>query len=173
MPCSRSGDYYETSYTAEGTDFVTRFRAIGVKAPEQLQDDFLNLFVWTWSLKDYLKACFKAKGLSAQDVEDIASGSEALKYVSDIANRAKHGTLRESRSGQYAELVGVGYDAPQQSIAKITVAGPDVTLHVKDPQLIRIRALVRTKTGQELEALAVLTEAIAIWEGQAIARVAA
>lgn len=165
-----TGDGYELSYTAKGTDFVTRFQAIGVKSPEQLQDDFLNLFIWIWSLKDYLKTCFKAMGLNAQEVEDIANRSQILAYVSDVANRAKHGFLRESRSGAYAELVGVCFDAPQESIAKITVAGPEVTLHVKNPQLIRIRALVRTNTGVELDALAVLTEAIATWENQALTR---
>jgi hypothetical protein len=58
-----SGSGYQTSYWAEGTDFMTNFKAIGVKAPEQLEDDFLNLFVWIWSLKDYLKPCFLAIGL--------------------------------------------------------------------------------------------------------------
>jgi hypothetical protein len=52
---------------------MTNFKAIGVKAPEQLEDDFLNLFVWTWSLKDYLKSCFVAKGLRGKAVEEEAN----------------------------------------------------------------------------------------------------
>ncbi len=40
-----AGSGYQTSYQAEGTDFTTNFKAIGVKAPEQLEDDFLNLFI--------------------------------------------------------------------------------------------------------------------------------
>lgn len=168
-----SGEGYETSYQAEGTDFTTHFRAMGVKAPEQLEDDFLNLFVWTWSIKDYVKTCFKARGLNIQEVEEIANRSHALAYVADIANRAKHGTLRESRSGEFAELVGVGFEAPQESIAQISIAGPEVTLLLTNPQLIRIHATVRTKSGKELDALAVLTEAIDTWERHALAKIGA
>jgi len=168
-----SGEGYETSYQADGADFMTYFRAIGVKAPEQLEDDFLNLFVWTWSLKDYVKTCYKARGLNAQEVEEIANRSRALAYVADISNRAKHGTLRESRSGEFAELVDVGFEAPQESIAQITVAGPEVSLFSTNPQLVRIRATVRTKSGKELDALAVLTEAIDTWERHALAQIAA
>lgn len=168
-----SGSSYETSYQAEGTDFTTRFRAIGVKAPEQLEDDFLNLFIWTWSLKDYLKACFAAKGLNGKEVEDIANSCRSLAYVADIANRAKHGILEHSRSGEFAELVSVGFEAPQETIERITVAGPEVTLHVRDPQKIRIRANVRTSSGAERDAVAVLTEAMTTWEHKALARIAA
>jgi hypothetical protein len=168
-----SGEGYEISYQAEGTDFMTHFRTIGVKAPEQLEDDFLNLFVWAWSFKDYVKTCFKARGLNTQEVEEIANRSRALAYVADIANRAKHGTLRDSRSGEFAELVGVGFEAPQESLAQITVAGPEVTLFLTHPQLIRIRATVRTRSGKELDALEVLTEAIDTWKSHALAQIAA
>lgn len=168
-----SGEGYEISYIAEGTDFVTSFRAIGMKAPEQLQDDFLNLFVWTWNLKDYIKECFKAKGLSAQDVEEVVNRSLPLMYVSDVANRAKHGTLHKSRSGGFAELVGVGFELPMDSIAQVVVAGPEITLHVKDPQLIRVHATIKTQRGEELDALVVLEEAINTWESLALVRIAA
>lgn len=166
-----SGDGYETSYQAEGTEFMTRFRAVGLKAPEQLEDDFLNLFIWTWSLKDYLKGVFVSHGMNAQEVEDIANNSRALAYVADIANRAKHGYLQKSRSGEFAELVGVGFDVPQESIAQITFSGPEVTLHVKGSQLIRIRASVRLPSGEKMNALAVLTEAMDTWERRALTRI--
>ena len=65
-----SGSGYVTSYQAESTAFTTNFKALGVKAPEQLEDDFLNLFIWTWSLKDYLKSCFETKGLRGEAVEE-------------------------------------------------------------------------------------------------------
>lgn len=162
-----AGDSYETSYKATGADFLTHFRVIGVKAPEQLQDDFLNLFVWTWSLKDYIKEYCKVKGLSMQKIEDVANKSKSLQYVADIANRAKHGTLRESRSGEFAELVGVGFNIPQESIARISCAGPEVVLHVEENKLIQILATVRTNQGKEFDALVVLKDAIGTWENQA------
>ena len=159
-----SGAGYETSYQAEGTDFTTHFRAVGMKAPEQLEDDFLNLFIWVWSLKDYLKTYFEARGLRGSIVEDEVNRCLALKYVADIANRAKHGVLRESRSNEFAELVDIGFNAPQNSIEQITVAGPEVTLHAKDPQMLHIHATVATKAGVRIDALAVLSEAMQCWE---------
>jgi hypothetical protein len=168
-----SGNGYQTSYKAEGTDFTTNFKAVGVKAPEQLQDDFLNLFVWTWSLKDYLKSCFEAKGLLGKTVEEQANLCLALTYVPDIANRAKHGELRESRSGDFAELIDVGFDVPQECIERITVAGSDVTLHIKDPQMVIIRAAISTRSGGRREALAVLKEAMECWEAKVLAQIAA
>ena len=168
-----SGSGYQTSYQAEGTDFTTNFKAVGVKAPEQLEDDFLNLFVWTWSLKDYLKSCFEAKGLRGKAVEEEANLCQALTFVADIANRAKHGELRESRSGDFAELIDVGFNAPQECIERITVAGPDVTLYIKDPQMVSIRATVATRSGGRHEALAVLNEAMEFWETKVLAQIAA
>lgn len=168
-----SGSGYEISYQAAGTAFTTNFKAVGVKAPQQLEDDFLNLFIWTWSLKDYLKSCFEAKGLRGKVVEEEADRSKALTYVADIANRAKHGELRDSRSGDFAELIDVGFNAPQGCIERITVAGPDVTLHIKDPQMISIHATVATRNGGRHEALAVLKEAMECWETKVLPRIAA
>ena len=161
-----SGSGYQTSYWAEGTDFITNFKAIGVKAPEQLEDDFLNLFVWIWSLKDYLKLCFVAKGLEA-------NRCQALTFVADIANRAKHGDLRESRSGEFAELVEVGLNAPQECIERITFAGPDVTLQIKDPQMVSIYATVATRSGRRYDALVVLNEAMECWEAKVLTQIGA
>jgi hypothetical protein len=168
-----SGSGYQVTYQADGTDFTTNFTAIGVKAPEQLEDDFLNLFIWTWSLKDYLKSCFEAKGLQGKAVEDEASRCKALAYVSDIANKAKHGELRQSRSGEFAELVNVGFNAPQECIERIVVSGPDVTLLIKDPQMIIIHATVATLSGGRYDALAVLTEAMDCWESKVLSQIEA
>jgi len=168
-----SGSGYGVSYQAEGTVFTTNFKSVGVKAPEQLQDDFLNLFIWTWSLKDYLKSSFESKGLPGKTIEEIANRCLALTYVADIANRAKHGDLRKSRSGEFAELLEVGFNAPQDCIERITVADHDVTLHIKDPQLVRIHATVVTRDGGRHEALTVLKAAMECWETHALARIEA
>jgi hypothetical protein len=170
---SASGSGFHVSYQAEGTDFMTNFMAVGVKSPEQLEDDFLNLFVWTWSLKDYLKSCFKDKGLRGSVVEAEASGCKALTYVADIANRAKHGELQNSRSGDFAELVDVGFNAPQESIERITVSGPDVTLHFKDLQEVIIHATVATRSGDRHDALTVLTDAMECWETKILSQIKA
>ena len=168
-----SGSGFQASYQTEDADFTTIFMAVGVKSPEQLEDDFLNLFVWTWSLKDYLKTCFKDKGLRDNVVEAEASKCKALTYVADIANRAKHGGLHASRSGDFAELVDVGFNAPQESIEQITVAGPDFTLHIKDPQEVIIHATVATRSGERYDALAVLTDAMECWESKILSQIEA
>jgi hypothetical protein len=146
---------------------------MGVKAPEQLEDDFLNLFIWMWSLKDYLKTCFEANGLSGNVVENEVNRCPALMYVADIANRAKHGVLRESRSGEFAELVDVGFTAPQDSIKLITIAGPEATIDFKDLQMVNIHATVATKAGMRLDALCVLNEAMQCWEKNVLTQIAA
>lgn len=166
-----TGAGFDMSYQVSGTDFTTHLHTIGVKAPEQLEDDFLNLFVWIWSLKDYLKAALEASGHSGSLVEQEVNRCPALTYVADIANRAKHGTLQKSRSGDFAKLVDVGYEAPQDAIEKITVAGPDVTIHVKDPQMIRIHATVITNKGAKLDALPVLQAAMHCWESSIITQI--
>lgn len=163
------GAGYQTSYVARGTDFTTNFFAEGVKSPEQLEDDFINLFVWIWSLKDHLKEQFKNAGLPGQLVEAEVNACLALAYVSDIANRAKHGVLRESRSGAFAELVDVGYTVPQESIEQIVVAGPKVTARVGNQQHVEIRAFVVTKEGTRMNALDVLSEAMQCWEYRVLA----
>lgn len=168
-----SGDSYQTSFRADGQDFTTNFTAVGVKAPEQLEDDFLALFVWVWSLKDYIKSAFEVRGLQGQIVEDEVNACAALRYVADIANRAKHGTLRKSRSGQHAELVDVGFDIPQAAIRKITVAGPDVTIDVGGPEQAEIHATVLTHDGVRFAAITVLTEAMNCWETRLLPRIAA
>jgi hypothetical protein len=167
-----SGPGYQISFQTTGTEFITNFQAIGVKGLEQSRDDFLNLFIWTWNLKDYLKSGFEARGLSRQEVENQVNQCSALKYVADIANRAKHGSLRESRSGQFAELVNVGHKMAQDSIEQITVTGSDVILHTKNSGLIQIYATVATNNGTRLDALAVLNDAMACWETRVIPQIA-
>lgn len=169
--CSGSG--YECSYQATGTDFTTHFKAHGTKAPEQLEDDFLALFVWVWSLKDYFKESLVARGLRGKEVEEIVDQCLPLGYVADIANRAKHGTLRQSRSGAFAELVNVGCAVPQEAIERIAFAGSQVAVYVRDPQLVSIHATVVAANGIQLDALTVLQEAMHCWETAVLPKIAA
>lgn len=167
-----SGASYETSYRAAGQDFATNFKAVGVKAPEQLEDEFLALFVWVWSLKDHIKAAFEALGLPGALVEAEVNACPALTYVADIANRAKHGILKSSRSGQDAELVDVGFTIPQEAVARLIIAGPDVTLEVKDLSQVEIHAWVVAGTSTRIDALTVLSEAMNCWETKLMPQIA-
>lgn len=166
-----SGTTYKTSYTTEGMDSTTHFQAIGVKSPDQLEDDFLNLFIWIWSLKDHLKNSFIEKGLGGQEIEDLVNNSHALSLVADIANRAKHGVLRQSWSADFAELVDVRFEAPKESIERIQFAGANVTLRMKNLHLVHIYGTVLTRSGRRRDALEVLGEAMEIWEKKALPRI--
>jgi hypothetical protein len=145
----------------------------GVKSPEQLEDDLLNLFVLVWSLKDHLKESYKAKGLEPRLVEEVVNRSPVLQYVADIANRAKHGVLRESRSGKFAELINVGFTVPHTAIAKITVGSFNVGVDIAKPNEVELRAFVKPKGVDASDAFAILAKAVGIWEEQVIKYIAA
>ena len=132
----------------------------------------LNLFIWVWSLKDYLKTSFEANGLEGRSVEEEANRCTALTYVADIANRAKHGELQKSRSGDFAELTDVGFSIPQECIKLLTVAGTDITLDTKDQQKICIHATVVTRSGIRRDALTILEEAMECWETKVLTQIA-
>jgi hypothetical protein len=154
-------------------DTIHEYSVSGIKSPEQLEDDLLNLFVWTWSLKDYLKEVYTAKKLEPRHVETVVNQSLALQYVADIANRAKHGVLRQSRSGKFAQLVGVGFTVPQTAIARISVGAFSVGIDVAKPNEVELHAFVKPNDGQAVDAFAILAEAIGVWEELIIKPIAA
>lgn len=161
---------FHTSYHAPSTDFVTNLTVFGIQSPDQLEDNFLNLFIWIWSLKDHLKACFETNGLNGRTIEEAVNRCPALTYVADIANRAKHGVLRASRSSVCAKLVDIGFEAPQTSIARIVVEGPIVTVYLKEIQNVEIQANIATSTGARFDALSTLREAMDYWECNVLPR---
>ena len=145
----------------------------GLKSPELLEDELLSLFIWVWNFKDHLKEAFRARGWKAQDVEDVANRSIHLQVVSDIANRAKHGQLRKSRSGNWAELVDVGWTIPQSSLSKISFGAFSVGIEVEKSEDVQLRAIVRLRDGTELDAFSLLEQATSYWEEHAVLRLAA
>lgn len=163
--------FEQTHKLEDGT--THEYSVSGIKSPEQLEDELLALFVWAWSLKDHLKELYKAKKLEPRHVETVVNQHLALQYVADIANRAKHGVLRESRSGKFAELVDVGFTVPQTAIDKITVGAFSVGVDVARPSEVELHAFVKPIDGQTVDAFGILAEAISIWEAHVIAPIAA
>jgi hypothetical protein len=166
----------------DGEGFVQQFETdgqqqtvgvVGVKSPVQLEDELLQLFVWVWSLKDHLKDAYSSKGLDPQLIELLVNESPALQYVSDIANRAKHGTLTKSRSSTFAELVEVGITIPHSAMAKVVYVPNAVGVHVDKPKEVELCAKVQPRGTEAIDAFAVLEESIAIWEHHAFSRIAA
>jgi hypothetical protein len=155
---------YSKTYIASDGSTQT-FEVVGMKQPEQLGDEVLNLFVWIWSMKDYLKALCKQRGGDPNSIERIATAEPALAIAADIANGAKHGELKNSRTGKYATLSNVGFNVPSGAIGSITVGASHVCLRVANPEAATLRASIEFTTGEPpQDAFTVLAEAINAWE---------
>ncbi|GAA0888190.1 hypothetical protein [Rhodanobacter soli] len=158
--------YQKNQTLADGSKH--QYQISGIKSPEQFEDDLLTLFVWVWSLKDYLKELYKSMGLDPRLVEEMANNCTALKYVSDVANKAKHGILQQSRSGQFAELVNVGHSVPQAAISKITFSAFNVEIDVSKADQVLLHAFVKPRGGEPIDAFEVLAQAMLTWETKVI-----
>jgi len=165
-----AGGYTESHILDDGQRHW--YSITGIKSPEQLQDELLTLFIWLWSLKDYLKAAYRAKNLDPQMVEDVVNDCAPLKYVADIANRAKHGELRQSRSRHFATLTDVGITSPQCAISTLRIGAYNVGMDISKPEEAVLRASVQPEGRASLDAFAVLTEAIEAWETRVLPRIA-
>lgn len=95
---------------------------------DSIQDDVENYFLWLWNLKDYLKSISSNK----QMIEDFVNNNINLKLSGDIANRLKHFTLRESRSGLFPKLGKLKVTISQNNCAKITFYKDEVEIDPKD-----------------------------------------
>lgn len=98
---------------------IRNYRINGIKSLEQFEDELLTLFIWTWSLKDYIKTNYEATGKNPALIEELVNNSKALQYVADVANQAKHGELRKSRSGQFATLQDLSFTVPQHRFRRL------------------------------------------------------
>jgi hypothetical protein len=63
---------------------------------EEYYDNLLSFFLHAWHLKDWIKNDESIHGIN---IEDIVTGYKPLMICADIANRAKHFTLDNERSG--------------------------------------------------------------------------
>ena len=142
----------------------------GMKSPEQLEDEILTLCIWIWSMKDYLKTLAVANGQSGQQIENIVNNNDSLAIIADIANRAKHGTLTQSRTNDFAKLSGVGYSIGQSALNSIGFGESGVTIDVGKPEDAEFTAKIEFESGNRADiddAVAVIADALAIWETEA------
>lgn len=155
--------YAETHTFLDGSEHTYRIR--GVKSPNQLEDEFLSLFIWIWSMKDYLKELARARGTDPKLIEKIADSELSLGISADIANRAKHGYLQNSRSGKFPRLANVGFTIPGTAIGRIVVEAFDVSLHATLPDSASLHASIEFETSDPpLDAFSVVEEAMKSWE---------
>ena len=151
---------------ADGSE--TLLEVVGLKEPEVLEDEILTLFVWLWSMKDYLKSLCEARGIHGNQIEQIADSERALSISADIANRAKHGVLTRSRSGHFARLQNVRISIPMSSLGSISFDRPTVRIDVSVPDDAELFAEIGFDSGHApVDAFEVAAQAIKAWETHA------
>lgn len=155
--------YTETHALPDGSEHT--YRVSGLKSPNQLEDELLSLFIWIWSMKDHLKELVRARGGDPKIIEKIADFELSLGISADIANRAKHGNLRDSRSGRFSRLTNVGITVPGTAISRIVVGAFDVGLDVSLPESASLHASIEFESGDSpIDAFTVAEEAMKAWE---------
>lgn len=155
-----------STWSAKTSDGTThRYIINGIKSFDELTDEIETMFVWVWSFKDYLKA--HARGLSKSDrwIEAEASADPILAVCADIANRLKHGELRESRSMKNPQLGKLTYSVPQEAMGKLTVRAFEVELDVSNAILVSFEMPVLDKQGRVIgDAFNFLESGAVRWE---------
>jgi len=141
------------------------YKVTNLKVPEQLEDDVINLCIWVWSLKDYLKALAVSCGKTAQLVQTIVNSDPYLPICADLANKLKHGTLKKSRSGQFPEMDRLECTLPHTALNSLTFKETEVEFDVATPSSVEITVPVYDETGKlQGDALKILEQGIASWE---------
>ncbi len=144
---------------------TTTYRITNVKAPEVLADELEQVFVWVWTLKDYLKELAASVGQPAQSVEALVNSDSNLQLCADLANREKHARLKNSRSGKFAKLGKPRYTIPQKGIGALFVEASSVTIDVSKPEVVDVHVSIEDRSGAVLgDALEVLDAAVRRWE---------
>jgi len=137
----------------------------GIKSTDEFEDELLNALMWAWNMKDYLKEMLNSQGKDPQTVEDLINSSDTLCLLSDLANGAKHGKLKKSRSGQFARLDKVIITIPQNAVSKITFEARRVETDVEDSSKVELSAPVISNEGEVVgDAGLILSESLKIWE---------
>jgi hypothetical protein len=122
----------------------------GVKDLDRIGDDVETMFIWLWSFKDYLKEYARSLDKSDKWVEAEASADPCLSVCADIANRVKHGNLRESRSGKWAQLGKLTYSVPQEAMGQITFRVFEVELDISNANLVTFAMPVLDANGRTI-----------------------
>lgn len=165
----KSGAGFVDIYLDEDGE-VHLHRVAGTKSINEFEDELLNAIVWAWNIKDYLKEAAKACGRDPRAIEKLVDRSESLLVLSDLANGAKHGKLRESRSGHFATLGEIVMSIPQQAVSRISFTDRRVDTDVADSSLVEFSAPVFAQDGSNLgEAGKILAAALTVWEQAGLA----
>ena len=137
----------------------------GIKPPEEFEDDIESAFVWLWSFKDYLKDYATANELPGKWVESKVNDDFRLCLSADIANKAKHGNLTNSRSKAFPYLGKLKYTLPHGSFNKITFYASKVETDVSKPEEAILSMDIFDNKGKKIDdAFELLDYSLKAWE---------
>lgn len=142
-----------------------RYTIKGLRPVEHLEDDVETLFVWAWTIKDYLTELARARGHKPQIIEDLVNRTPALLLVADVANRLKHSRPRGSRSGSFPRLDRPSYSLKHAALKSLTFSAAGVTVEPTDPGAVTVSYPVLDESGRIVaDAVVLLNSAISYWE---------
>lgn len=155
-----------STWSAKTLDGAThKYVLNGVKSFDELTDEIETMFVWVWSFKDYLKAHARNLGKSDRWVEAEASADRALSVCADVANRLKHGELRNSRSMRNPRLGTLTYSVPKEALGQLTVRAFEVEVDVSKADLVSFEMPVIDCQERVIgDAFKFLESGVARWE---------
>jgi hypothetical protein len=141
-----------TSWTYTFPDGEThRYVLTGLKSHAEMKDAALNLLIWIWCAKDYLKELAKANGKSGTLVEQAIDNDPDLSICLDLANLAKHAILRESRSRLFPYFgPNVIFSIPLEAIGSITYTANEFHTDVAHSSLATVTLPVFDQAGNEI-----------------------
>jgi len=155
-----------SDWKADMPDFeIQTYKVTGMKSPEELEDDIATLSIWIWSLKDHLKAIMVSLGQDPLDIERFVNSDRDLQVCADIANSAKHLSLRTSRTGEFLKAGRLCFSLPMSSIGELVFRPNEVQIDVSRPDLVKIALPVVDHAGNTVgDAIAHLHAGVEAWE---------
>ena len=164
----KDGKGAEWSHTFE--DGETHFYSMeGVRPPEEIEDDISSMFIWLWSLKDYVRKYVILNGKNKTWVKNKIINNPNICVCADIANSLKHGGLDKEYkpwSGKNPKLKPLKYIFPQEAIGELKFGAYDVNMKIKNPQLVQLEMAIVDEDGITLgDAFKYLDNGLIEWEG--------
>lgn len=144
-----------------------RYTIIGIQPVECLGDDVASLFLWAWSIKDYLKKLAQTRGRNPQLIENLVDRTPALCLLADVANKLKHAELDRRRRSPYQPRLGKPeYSSDRGGLKSLTYSAEGITVEPTSPEAIELSyPIIDDVSGRVVgDAVVILNAAITYWE---------
>jgi len=141
---------------------IHKYTLKGVKPPEEIEDDISNVFLWLWSLKDYL-----AKYLGCKEwIELQVNSNKYLSICADLANILKHGELdKKSRSGKNPILGKLKYKIPQAAVKELSIGASSIDIDVSKAHIVVLEMPIFDEKGNVIgDAFEYIDQCLTAWD---------